>query len=656
VKLLDVINFFQSPTDRAIIERWTTSPDLAGYAMEMPQPQDPERFCFLALGDSGDSAGLSNRETPQDAVAQFLAAEAIAPVGSGRGEFVLHTGDVVYMTGERRLYDRNFRRPYAPFLTPESTVGNFVFRVPFLAVPGNHDYYDYAGWATRLARTPLLGPGIAALARKLFGFHIPQGGSDMGAAFMEAFVAAPTNGAPAQYEPGVSTQAPNRYYRFRVGTVDFFALDSNTLESPPPSEDLEEERHQAALRVKELEQKSRVIARAIRREEAAVQHWMRRQRQQLVEESGAASARQASAVVVTALRALADVVERIGPALSQCQAPLDGVHSLLRTWESRDAQLQAAQEAEQVTAALEALDHAADTGCELFEAQEACFAELPEGAERAELLAARDQLAVALETWQEVVTGTPPPPLCARLTELSATAIDLHRSLALERRRMDRHPDDFDQAQLDWLRASLDESERENPAGWRVVFLHQPLYTTIGNHSENADVVGVRENLEPLFGNRVHLVLAGHAHAFEWFQTRTLPHTGMIVTGAGGQPWLWPSILEPRVFRRHRRLYRSLQRTGVREGILAGNGPPPPEGGSKALYHYLRIEVTPEALRVVPVGVRRVASGWRTESPMPVYHVPEFPPEEEGERPELVQRQLEAIEVRRGQPPRPRWA
>ena len=31
------------------------------------------------------------------------------------------------MTGERRLYDRNFRRPYAPFLTPESTVDRLVF-------------------------------------------------------------------------------------------------------------------------------------------------------------------------------------------------------------------------------------------------------------------------------------------------------------------------------------------------------------------------------------------------------------------------------------------------------------------------------------------------------------------------------------------------
>ena len=79
-----------------------------------PQPEDPQRFCFLALGDSGDSAGLLTDETPQDAVARFLAEEAAPPVGSGRGALVLHTGDVVYMTGERRLYDRNFRNLSSP--------------------------------------------------------------------------------------------------------------------------------------------------------------------------------------------------------------------------------------------------------------------------------------------------------------------------------------------------------------------------------------------------------------------------------------------------------------------------------------------------------------------------------------------------------------
>ncbi|RDJ94311.1 hypothetical protein B4Q13_15315 [Lacticaseibacillus rhamnosus] len=56
----------------------------------------------------------------------------------------------------------------------------------------------------------------------------------------------------------------------------------------------------------------------------------------------------------------------------------------------------------------------------------------------------------------------------------------------------------------------------------------------------------------------LHLVLAGHAHAFEWFRSSLLPTTGLVVTGGGGQPWLWNSILNPRRFSRYRPLYRSV--------------------------------------------------------------------------------------------------
>ena len=220
---------------------------------------------------------------------------------------------------------------------------------------------------------------------------------------------------------------------------------------------------------------------------------------------------------------------------------------------------------------------------------------------------------------------------------------------------MDRRPEDYDAAQLTWLRDALDESVRENPDGWRIVYLHQPLYTTIGDHSENADVVGVRENLIPLLRDRVHLVVAGHAHAFEWFQSTTLPTTGLVVTGGGGQPWLWRSILDPRRFRHFQRHYRSLRDGGATECVAAGNGPPADDGATGALYHYVRVEVTPEALTVIPIGVRRVGSGYRRESPMPVFHVPEFPAAEAGVRPAWNRRVLESIEIRRGQPPQPRW-
>jgi hypothetical protein len=44
----------------------------------------------------------------------------------------------------------------AAVLTPGSTVDHLVFRLPFLPVPGNHDYYDPGGWGRAPARVPFL--------------------------------------------------------------------------------------------------------------------------------------------------------------------------------------------------------------------------------------------------------------------------------------------------------------------------------------------------------------------------------------------------------------------------------------------------------------------------------------------------------------------
>jgi hypothetical protein len=275
---------------------------------------------------------------------------------------------------------------------------------------------------------------------------------------------------------------------------------------------------------------------------------------------------------------------------------------------------------------MEALADLSDDVCRLMDELENCYTELPEGLERNELLAAENELQQANQSWCRGSAGTPPADLCDRIQKLSAAALDVQRQLALERRRMNRQPEDYDAGQLQWLDESLEESVRDNPDGWRIVYLHQPLYTSIGDHSENPDVVGVRENLIPLLQDRVHLVLAGHAHAFEWFRSSALPHTGLIVTGGGGQHWLWPSILEPRRFRKFQNLYRSLREGGAVECVAAGNGPAAADGASGALYHYVRVEVTPEALLVHPVGVRKAAGKYRKEAPAAApSHPPAWP-------------------------------
>jgi 3',5'-cyclic AMP phosphodiesterase CpdA len=655
VKLVDLVNFFKSPPDREVIARWTKLAGASGHRLELPSAPDPERYCFLALGDSGDSAAMGTRLTPQDAVAKFMAEDAALPETGGDARFVLHTGDVVYMTGERRLYDRNFRRPYAAFLTPESTVDNLVFRLPFLPVPGNHDYYDFSGWATQLTKLPVIGAGVAAIARELFSFQIPQGGSDMGAAYMNVFVDG--DGSAPVYEPGVRTRIPNRYYRFRVGSVDFFALDSNTLDAPPPETDLAAERERASQRVGELEKKAKTLRRQILRDEKAVDGWLRQERQKAAEDAARVQVLRASGeAIATSLRALAAALDAVPAGVPKCGEVRSTTEQLLDRWQRPLEGVVSRRDSGRVAEALEQLDDVGDDLCELLEDLEHCFAELPEGADRSALLTARENLVQANEVWRKQGIGVPPPELCERLQQLSAQALAVQRQLAVERRRQDRRPEDYDSGQLEWLRASIEESVRDNPEGWRVVFLHQPLYTTIGDHSENFDVVGVRENLVPLLRDRVHLVLAGHAHAFEWFRSTALPTTGLIVTGGGGQQWLWRSILHPRRFRQYRPLYRSLREAGATETALAGAGPPADDGEDASLYHYVRVEVTPETLTVVPIGVRRAAGEYRREVPMPVYYVPEFPPLDEGGRPKWERRRLAGVVVRRGQPPEPRWA
>src|SRR5689334_12161241 len=112
MSLLGIDNWLKSPADRDIIAAWTVGADREmGYALALPPLSASERFEFLALGDSGDSDASGPRLSPQNAVARQMIADAALPESAGRAVMVLHTGDVVYMTGEHRLYDRNFRRP-----------------------------------------------------------------------------------------------------------------------------------------------------------------------------------------------------------------------------------------------------------------------------------------------------------------------------------------------------------------------------------------------------------------------------------------------------------------------------------------------------------------------------------------------------------------
>ena len=669
MRLFRTDNWLKTPADRDVITRWTmatgdhkdgaSAPSASHYVLDVPPPSDPNAWEFLALGDTGDSDAAGPGISPQDAVGQQLAADAVLPgsTGTGQARLIVHTGDVIYMTGEKRLYDRNFRRPYSSFLTPESTIDNLVFRIPFLPVPGNHDYYDLGGWARWLARVPFVGAGLRAIAHELFAFSLPTGGSDMGRAYMQAFVDLDGSkgrdpAVPLAYRPGAATRLPNRYYRFTTGGVDFFALDSNTLDAPPPGTDVKVVREAAAGRVKILEARAQKLDDELRRQQTALDRWRVEQREvAAADPERRERLLERAAAMTSVLGRLHSSLTALAGAGDPCARAADAVTVVERRWTEGAADLTAAPTTADVATALDALDEASDQGCDALREVEACVALLPEGPERAQILGARDEVDRAQTAWSQLVSP-PPADLNARLRTLSEESLDVQRELTLERRRLRYRPEDHDQAQLRWLDTALSDAERERPGNWRVVYLHHPLYTTISNHCERPDVQDLRENLLSLLKGRVHLVLSGHSHAFEWFRSDLLPNTGLFVSGGGGQISLRPSLLEPRLFARRREHYEALRRNGAVETAMGGRGPAAADGESGLIYHYLRIDVTPETLTVRPVGVRRLRSGgFRREEPMPVFHAAYLP---EG-RPPWKPRTLGAVEVRRDRPPQPHW-
>ncbi|PSR18985.1 metallophosphoesterase [filamentous cyanobacterium CCP3] len=213
---------------------------------------DDEAFSFLVVGDSG--TGRHRRSSPQRQVAKQLLAHADS------ARFMLHTGDVVYLVGSRDQYQSNFIKPYREWLVGGDDYRHLpydrmVFKQPILPVPGNHDYYDLPTLIGLLSG--ITGPLRFAL-RSYLDLDVSWRGSHRGDAYARAFldylkavpqdalgqhldthytstVDDPVGGRRAlTYRPGEFTRLPNRYYTFRYGGIDFFALDSNTFNQPLP--------------------------------------------------------------------------------------------------------------------------------------------------------------------------------------------------------------------------------------------------------------------------------------------------------------------------------------------------------------------------------------------------------------------------------------
>ncbi|MBE9200185.1 MULTISPECIES: metallophosphoesterase [unclassified Nodularia (in: cyanobacteria)] len=221
--------------------------DQTSMVIDDGQEDNPE-FSFMVIGDTGTTSHYGYH--PQRKVAELMLPH------KDQCRFVLHTGDVIYTVGSREYYGKNFIQPYREFLKggdkPENIpYDRMVFNLPFLPVLGNHDYYD----------VPLMYRLFTGSTRPLRRFlrykdiEIGWHGSNQGDAYARAFldyivaIASPKElqshldqnytaiidaGRCLRYQPGHFTRLPNRYYTFRYGGIDFFALDSNTLNTPSP--------------------------------------------------------------------------------------------------------------------------------------------------------------------------------------------------------------------------------------------------------------------------------------------------------------------------------------------------------------------------------------------------------------------------------------
>ena len=224
---------------------------------------DDTEFSFMVVGDSG--TGSHRSHNPQRQVAELM----LDHLNDSR--FVIHTGDVVYLVGSSEFYPINFIQPYRELLVggenPDRIrYDRMVFKVPVLPVPGNHDYYDLPlVWGA----LSFLSLPVRRLLNSKIDFDVGWHGSYQGKAYAQAFLdflcgigspqelakhldrhytAQGNNGRCLRYQPQQFTRLPNRYYTFRYGNIDFFALDSNTFNAPfPLTQDAEGLAYRSAL-------------------------------------------------------------------------------------------------------------------------------------------------------------------------------------------------------------------------------------------------------------------------------------------------------------------------------------------------------------------------------------------------------------------------
>ncbi|MGW6734979.1 metallophosphoesterase family protein [Streptomyces sp. NPDC055013] len=195
-------SWFGDPTGRTR-SRWVAQRTAAGApADKVIRRDDPDRFSFLVIGDTGEG------DDPQYAVVPgFLKAGQDT-------SFAVLASDVIYPVGSADDYGTKFFRPYQDY------------RAPIYAIPGNHDWYEDLGAFMRvfcddappLAPEPAPRPLSRARLRSLL-WHRPR--KNDGQRLAEA-----RRLRPAEVQQAVQ---PGPYWAIDTGPVRIIGIDTGLL-------------------------------------------------------------------------------------------------------------------------------------------------------------------------------------------------------------------------------------------------------------------------------------------------------------------------------------------------------------------------------------------------------------------------------------------
>lgn len=195
-------SWFGDPTGRTR-NRWVAQRAAAGApADKVIRRDDPDRFSFLVIGDTGEG------DDPQYAVVPGF-------LRTGQDtRFAVLASDVIYPVGSADDYGGKFFRPYQEY------------QAPIYAIPGNHDWYEDLGAFMRVFcdDTPPLAPEPAPRALSRAGlrsllWHRPRKGDGQRLAEQR------------KLRSGAAQQAvqPGPYWAIDAGPIRIVGIDTGLL-------------------------------------------------------------------------------------------------------------------------------------------------------------------------------------------------------------------------------------------------------------------------------------------------------------------------------------------------------------------------------------------------------------------------------------------